>query len=64
MFAPLFAPYLINRSSDLLCPYSVEDMTSFFVSSELFDRVSSQPGVPGVGDLFVANFRFDVTGHV
>ena len=64
MFAPLFAPDLITRSSDLLCLYSDEDMPSFFVSSELFDQVSSQPGVPGVGDLVVANVCFDVTGQV
>ena len=48
MFTPLFAPELITRSSDILCPYCDEDMPSFVVTSELFDRVSSQPGVPGV----------------
>ena len=64
MFAPLFAPVFINRPSDLLCPYSDEHMPSLFVSSDLFDWVPLQPGVPGVGDLVVANDRFDVTGQV
>ena len=64
MFAPLFAPDLINRSSDLLCPYSDRDMPSLFVSSEFFDRVLSQPGTPGGGYLVVADVRFDVTGPV
>ena len=64
MFAPLFAPDLFHCSSVLLCMYSDEDMPSLCVSQELFDRVLSQPGVQGVGDLVVANVRFTVTGQV
>ena len=31
---------------------------------KLFDRVLSQPGMPGVGDVVVTNVRFDVSRQV
>ena len=61
-FAPIIDPDLINRSSDPLCMYGDEDMPSLCVSPELFDRVLSQPAVPGEGDLVVARPVSSVKG--